>query len=220
MYFYTDTGRIKIPNNVLLNKIGSGNETNVYRFKNKVLKIYKILKITLPDEECHKNMVSLKTTNIITPEVLCYNRNNIYVANISQYIKPIHNSILDYTFEEFMLNISLLENDVILLTENNIRLKDIVQISNTVFGQKIYLVDFGLYETNTNFTYEQLLRNNMYNFKLYVQNLIIYELENRNLLTHELRMLYLNSLKHDITFRDYLNENCEKTNKIFKKTCK
>jgi hypothetical protein len=217
MYLYTDNEKIKIPNSVLLNIIGVGSQVFAYKYGNKVLKIYKHFQISLPDLTCHKILTTLDTKQIILPNEIFYNKKGKYISNTSKYVKPIHNSILEYSFEDYVSITEYLENDIYILCENNIKIADL-KISNFVFGDGIYLVDFGNFklEEDTEF----LLKYNFYNLKNFLRLSIIDELEKRKSLTKEINKFYINSLDRNILLSDYLKQNYNEVEKIFKKTCK
>ena len=219
MYFYSDNQKIKIPNSLFLHKIGSGKEANVYKLNDKVIKILKNkkLKCIQNKEECHLKLTNINTKQIILPTKLYYDKNNLYMANESLYVKPSKKTILQYSLEEMIYNMENLEKDIIEISRNFIRIKDLY-ISNCVLGDYIYIVDFGYFKIDIdelkNNNWLKLKEMNEYSLKVFFINTLIETLKNQN--TDEVYKYYLRSIKEKIALSELLKEKND-INKIYSK---
>lgn len=221
MYFYDNGKKVKISNNIFFHKLGSGKEVNAYRYNNKVIKILKNKKINddINMEKSHLVLTDINTNQIILPNKLFYDKNDKYVANESRYIKKEKKSLLEYSLEEIIFNLEILENDIEEISKKFIRIRDL-DISNCVLGDNIYIVDFGFFrldleELNSN-DYIRTKEMNEYALKVFFINEIVSILEKKKINSQKIYEYYLKSLKEKILLSELLKENNE-INKIYKK---
>ena len=131
--------------------IAEGTESNVYRFRDEVFKIYKdnrVLKSKL-DEKSAKYMKNIKTKRIIMPKRLIYDRNDNFCGYTLPYLDNCQKSILKRKKMTDIINeLKLIEDDLLLLKEKSIDLEDFT-LDNFIVNKGLYIIDPGSHEVST-----------------------------------------------------------------------
>lgn len=126
---------------------GQGSEFIVYKYFDLVIKTYKkdykLSHLSLEEINVLKNIL---TKRILLPIGTLWNSNHELIGYKMPYIggvKPLESDSVETLFKE----LEILKQDLDLLCENSIILRDI-NLSNTIYNGNIYLIDPGNYLTD------------------------------------------------------------------------
>lgn len=129
--------------------ISSGYEADVYKFDNKVLKIYKeiCLKYRL-DESGVDYLSKIHTNRVLLPQEVVYDENREFLGYTMKYIEPISKEeISNIKMDKVIKELFFIKRDLLLLKEKNVFIDDLCD-SNFIFNNGIYFVDPGSFEIN------------------------------------------------------------------------
>ena len=164
-----------------MTKIGTGATGDVYKYKNKALKIFKEGKTPPMDLETAKYLSDISTSNILLPEdILFYNlmfRGYTYKL-VSK--KGSGKRMITLPKEELIDNIEVLESDTETLSKKNVLLNGI-DPSNSIFNGSIYLCDPSEYSILEIMSTKELERLNKYQIHMLLSMMILSEMRKSNL---------------------------------------
>lgn len=127
--------------------LGSGLEGKCYKVGSYAVKFYSRFprKMTLTKEEALQ-MSNIETKRILLPLKVLLNKRHQMQGYYTLYVENLgKKSFYQLEREQFLEELKLLKEDLSLLGENHILLEDLMEESNTVFHNGIYLVDPGSY---------------------------------------------------------------------------
>lgn len=127
--------------------LGSGMEVNVYKVKNKVVKLYKnyCKKIRLTKEDCDR-LTKIKTKRILLPTTTLEDKKGNMIGYKMKYISDLgKDSFFKLNKENLTKELELLEEDINILSDNSIHIRDLGYM-NTVYHNGLYLIDSGSYD--------------------------------------------------------------------------
>lgn len=143
--------------------VGAGAEGEVFRYGDKALKIYreKCFKRRLEEDTASK-LIGIPTKRILLPRELIRDPDSLkfmgyetpFIRGCSKY------SILDMPMKNFLDEVSILEDDIELLSSKNVELADFSR-DNFLYNGSFYFCDPGSYRFN-----EDALKGNMYSYNI------------------------------------------------------
>lgn len=143
----TDDGQ-KIDIDTLNLLSSDGSEVLVYHDDNLTYKIFRDnYRFTHKTSDELDYLASLKTSRILMPKQKLFQDDKL-VGFTMKYISNAKN-VLNDPMSHFIEELSILANDVELISQAGIRLLDLTK-SNIVYDGGIYLIDFGNYKINEN----------------------------------------------------------------------
>lgn len=156
-----------------LQLINYGDEADVYRIKDKAVKIY--------NKECYKNRLdeetveyfkTIKTNRLLLPIDTVYDENKKFNGHTTKFIEVGNKqAIRRMKISKFLKEIQLLIDDTKLLTELGITICDF-DYEDILYGDGIYYCDSGSFERNKKFSSRKIEEAN----KEEIHKLIIDEL--------------------------------------------
>ena len=156
-----------------LQLINYGEEADVYKIKDKAVKIY--------NKECYKNRLdeetveyfkTIKTNRLLLPIDTVYDENKKFNGHTTKYIEVGNKqAIRRMKISKFLKEIQLLIDDTKLLTELGITICDF-DYEDILYGDGIYYCDSGSFERNKKFSSRNIEEAN----KEEIHKLIIDEL--------------------------------------------
>ena len=149
MLFYEDGKKIRYnPYNMKRDSLcGSGMESDAYKINDKVVKFYKryCKKIRMDKKTCNA-LSQISTKRILMPKTSLLDKKRNIQGYTMEYIEDIgKDSFFKLTKENLKEEIEKLEEDIIQLSDNAVEIRDILEESNTVFHNGVYLIDPGSY---------------------------------------------------------------------------
>lgn len=181
-----------IENIYTLEKIGSGHDGRVYRYKNKALKLLKQDVITRKNKGLmtyekaiyFQDKIDLK--RILKPIDTMLDENGIYVGYVMDYCDNSYNSE-DFYLSDLLDSAAYLKDDFQNLTKNNIIAKDINRGSYIIGNDFLYLCDTDKYNK---YNAKDLISKNYSSFNFVIAKYLYLEMkENGNLNKEQLRKL-------------------------------
>lgn len=144
-------------NNILeiedLKVLGANNEGVVYQYKNNAIKIYHKhpKKFILTKDVCEQ-FTKIKTQQILMPNDLVYSKDKEYIGSATLYVdKKISPSSMWETLSNNLdQEQQVLDEDLNILTQNNIAVSELGCTGNFIYNQKMYFTDYGDYNINPN----------------------------------------------------------------------
>lgn len=132
-----------------LKKIGEGEESNVYQYNDKALKVHNYIdmKMVLQQELCQK-LIKLNTKRILLPQGIVYDSNGEYKGYATNYITNVQKLIDVWDNLNLKEEKKYLEEDRMLLSENKIYLQDLSSDGNMLYNGSLYFCDPGSYTIN------------------------------------------------------------------------
>lgn len=194
-------------------KIGSGLESDCYLINGEVVKLYNdyCQKIRLNKVEIEQ-MSKINTRRIIMPSVALLDKKKKAKGYKMKYINSLgYDSFYKMPKNKLTEELKILEDDVNLLTDNDVLLDDIC-ITNTIFNNGAYLIDPGSYTINNLICTKEMNRDRINEYLIYLlveYAVIKYGKESYNILINIRRRLFLKKY-YDIM--DYLKDNLEFNN--------
>lgn len=183
-----------------LTRIGNGKTGNVYRYKNKALKIFNPDKEAPIDIETASYLSTISTSRILLPRQLLF-----YNDHLRGYTyKLVHKKNNGKTIStipkgEFIGNIAILERDIERLSRKRVLLIGISP-ENSIFSNGLYLVDPSRYSILDIFSteeLEELERINKGQLHLLLSSLIAADLRKSGLDSGEEQLQELLEFKDD-----------------------
>lgn len=171
--------------------IGYGKNGNVYKYKNLALKIFpngEIPNGLMDSDTCH-DLSNITTCSILLPKNLVFYKNKLF----SGYsLKPVSctrtRSIAKMDKKVFIDNIELLEDDVLLLSNNGVLLDGNLP-ENVIVSDKLYLTDPSKYSFVDKQFSSGLYDSNNYQIHLLFSKLVLTSLKKNVITPKELRNL-------------------------------
>ena len=150
MIFYVNDKKYNLSDNDMKKKfLSSGLESYVYKFDNRVFKLYKkiCLKYRL-DEKGVKYLSKIPTKRILLPKEIIYDENHEFFGYTMKHIRhDDKEEISNLKKEKLLKELFFIKKDLLLLKENNVFIDDLCD-NNFVFNNGIYFIDPGSYEIN------------------------------------------------------------------------
>lgn len=164
-----------------MTKIGTGTTGDVYRYKNKALKIFKKGTIPPMNLETAKYLSNISTTNIILPENLLFYNDSFrgYTYKLVSK-KGLGKRMITLPKEELIDNIENIEIDTEILSNKNVLLNGI-DPSNSIFNGSIYLCDPSKYSILDIMSNKELEKLNKYQIYMLLSTMLLSELRKNNL---------------------------------------
>ena len=128
-------------------KIGEGNETEAYKIDNDVVKFYKAYcqKLRLTKKVCDA-LSKIDTKRILLPCNTLLDKKHKIKGYTMKYIDNLgEDSFYKLSRKDLSKEMSLVENDLIKLSDNGVLINDLHQ-GNTIYNNGIYLIDPGSYK--------------------------------------------------------------------------
>lgn len=149
MLFYEDGKKVRYnPYNMKRDSLcGSGMESDAYKINDKVVKFYKryCKKIRMDKKTCNA-LSKIYTKRILMPKTSLLDKKRNIQGYTMEYIEDIgKDSFFKLTKENLKEEIEKLEEDITQLSDNAVEIRDILEESNTVFHNGVYLIDPGSY---------------------------------------------------------------------------
>ena len=126
---------------------GAGTEVEAYKVNDKVVKFYKrnCKKIRMDKKTCNA-LSKIDTKRILMPETSLLDKKRNIQGYTMEYIEDIgKDSFFKLPKEELKEEIEKLEEDITQLSDNAVEIRDILEKTNTVFHNGVYLIDPGSY---------------------------------------------------------------------------
>ena len=164
-----------------MTKIGTGASGDVYRYKNKALKVFKKEKKPPMNLETAKYLSSISTTNILLPENLLFYNDSFrgYTYKLVSK-KGLGKRMISISKEELIDNIERLETDTETLSNKNVLLNGI-NPNNSIFNGCIYLCDPSEYSILDIMSNKELERLNKYQIHMLLSSMLLSEMRKNNL---------------------------------------
>lgn len=146
-----------------------GNESIIYRYKDKALKIYKAYsrKDRLTKLSVDK-LSKIKTKRILMPESIIHNKEGQFLGYTLKYIERYQKSLIqDLNIDKFIEEMKLISDDIEILSDNNIDIDDLI-IENTLYDGNIYITDPGSYIFNYHSDQSKIRKDNKIKFNEFV----------------------------------------------------
>ena len=205
-----------------MTKIGTGTTGDVYRYRNKALKIFKKEKNPPMDLETAKYLSNISTTNIILPENLLFYNDSFrgYTYKLVSK-KGLGKRMITLPKEELIDNIERLESDTETLSNKNVLLNGI-DPNNSIFNGSIYLCDPSKYSILEVMSVKELEHLNKYQIHMLLSMMLLQEIRKSNLGgIIERKMKELLELKdideNTSTYLERVLENSESVKQFVKK---
>ena len=196
-----------------LTKIGNGKTGDVYKYRDKAIKIFKTDRETPIDLETAEYLTSISTNRILLPRNLLF-YNNTFRGYSYKLIskKGLGKKITTIPKDELVGNISIIERDIETLSNKQVLLNGI-DPENAIFNGNLYLTDPSSYTKLDIYSVKELEKLNKYQFHLLLSSMITSEFRKTNLdsrIEKQLKEL-LNLREDDVNssdfFIDIIDEN-------------
>ena len=159
-----------------LTKIANGKTGDVYKYRDKALKVFKLDRETPIDLETAEYLTSISTNRILLPRNLLF-YNNTFRGYSYKLVskKGLGKKITTIPKDELVGNISIIERDIETLSNKQVLLNGI-DPENTIFNGNLYLVDPSQYTKLDIYSVRELEKLNKYQFHLLLSSIITSEL--------------------------------------------
>ena len=153
--------------------LNEGSEGNLYRLGNEVLKIYKdnplISKLSKEDIEF---LSKLKLKRFVVPNEVISDEEGTTLGYSANYLEEDKfDKIYSMDSKHLKEEISLLLDDIRILSMNGIELADLHLSNLMISNNKIYFLDFGSF-VRTNEDFDELYMINKYIFEQFIVNVL------------------------------------------------
>lgn len=158
-----------------MKRIAYGVTGDVYKYQNKALKIFKKNKPIPMDLETAQYLTNINTSRILLPRNILFHNDAFSGYTYKLVKKGSIKGIINLEKDELIENISIIENEIELLSHKRVLLNGI-DPSNTIYNGKLYLSDPSKYTIlNTSSIRELNTLNtlNKYQFYLLLSTLFI-----------------------------------------------
>ena len=148
-----------------------GNESIVYRYKDKVLKIYKkyCRKDRLNEEDVNR-LSSILTNRILLSTDPIYDEDKNFFGYVMNYIRSYSsNFISNLPMKKFLNELDLIHDDLSLLSNNHIDMDDFI-MDNLLFNGDIYIIDPGSYVFRNQLSVETVYKENIEKLNFFIIN--------------------------------------------------
>lgn len=156
---------------ILLSKIGK--EYIVFKYKDKVIKIYRDLRENINKQSFMpvkiKDIMVVKTERILMPDDIVYDLDDNAVGYSQDLVleeKDINNILIDKFIEE----LNYIDNDIDNLNHKNILVND-SHSDNVMYNGKIYIIDVGKYTISLLTPYYSIVHHNILEFNQLISSL-------------------------------------------------
>lgn len=180
------------------NKIGTGKEVSVYKYEDKVIKLFHKERLSNLERISDEGLTKLLTLNLQVfnkPLQLIYDENNKIVGYTEKYLEEE-----GINLEWF--NYDLIKEDLQLLSDNGFTLNDIFY--NYIFsGGGVYFTDLTSYQymnTSNEFLKQQIYKKNVALMNQFLVGFLVFDAFRKGN-TYEYRKMYLASC--------YCEEHCK-----------
>ena len=205
-----------------MTKIGTGATGDVYKYKNKALKVFKEEKKPPMNIETARYLSNISTNRILLPEDLLF-YNDAFRGYTYKLVskKGLGKRMITLPKEELIDNIEELESDTEILSKKNVLLNGI-DPSNSIFNGSIYLCDPSEYSILEVMSPKELQILNKYQIHMLLSMMILSEMRKNNLGgSPERKMKTLLELKdmdeNTSTYMERLLKNSESVKQFVKK---
>ena len=149
-----------------LTKIANGKTGDVYKYRDKALKVFKLDRETPIDLETAEYLTSISTNRILLPRNLLF-YNNTFRGYSYKLVskKGLGKKITTISKDELVGNIAIIERDIETLSNKQVLLNGI-DPENTIFNGNLYLVDPSQYTKLDIYSVRELEKLNKYQFHL------------------------------------------------------
>jgi len=151
--------------------IGNGGQGNIYQISSDT--VVKMVEGVVNLELLQK-MKNLELKQFLLPVEEVCDQDGIY-SMAYKYIDTFEYKNVLYLIKKYLLtNIEVLQEDITILSENRILIRDLIPRNSLILQNKIYILDFDLYKfADNNLEQEMLLKLNMEKLQQYFNKLWI-----------------------------------------------
>ena len=179
MIYYVGNKKIKISDDELYdNYIDEGSEVEVFRFDDKVFKLYKpYCNKGRLDENTINKLKNINTKRIIMPDNTIKDSSSKLIGYTMPYIDSYGiDGFKNIKIKNLIDELNIIKNDLLILSKNKIDIEDI-HIGNILLGDGLYFVDPGSYRVS-GFKEHLLYSLNKYTINIFVLNDILKRFSN------------------------------------------
>lgn len=153
--------------------INFGSEGTIYEYKGEALKLYDKECFTKRiDEETAIRLSKIRTKRILLPNKPVYDKDGNFFGHTTDFkIERTKDRIGSLTMDKFIREVNLLNNDIIVLSNNKVLLDDLHQDNLLLSGDELYLCDSGKYSF-TDKPRDEIYRSNMIEFNYLFTRLV------------------------------------------------
>lgn len=190
-------------------KLGFGLEVDVYKIGEEVVKFYKPYcnKVRLSKENIER-LKQIDTKRILLPTDSLLDKKHQIRGYKMKYVTDLGvDSFFDLEKDDLKEEIEYIREDINTLSDNGVVINDLLQPSNTVYHNGVYLIDPGSYRINEISENENIRTYgiNIENINMYLIYTVIEEyilIHNKNIrkeqVAHDINLEFLKSGKYDM----------------------